>query len=162
MSRVSGLRRQLAGGALKAPPDGMSPGEQLKAIRARLDPALDRAAECWKKDVLAKLRAAGVEVLSYDELKSKQRKLLRKHFKREIFPVLTPLAFDPGHPFPHISNLSVNLAAVIDDPGRGEKFARVKVPHMFPRFYRVPREEKAERYHELGLVVTESMNFDSQ
>ena len=159
MIRVSGLRRQLAGGALKAPPDGMSPGEQLKAIRARLDPALDRAAECWKKDVLAKLRAAGVEVLSYDELKSKQRKLLRKHFKREIFPVLTPLAFDPGHPFPHISNLSVNLAAVIDDPGRGEKFARVKVPHMFPRFVRVPSEEKAERYEERGLVGTESMNF---
>jgi polyphosphate kinase len=159
MIRVSGLRRQLAGGALKAPPDGMSPGEQLKAIRSRLDPVLDQAAECWRSELLPQLKEAGVRVLAYDELKSKQRKLLRKHFKREIFPVLTPLAFDPGHPFPHISNLSLNLAAVIDDPGRGEKFARVKVPHMFPRFVRVPSEEKAERYEERGLVDTESMNF---
>ncbi|MGB5294178.1 MAG: polyphosphate kinase 1 [Thermoanaerobaculia bacterium] len=159
MIRVSGLRRQLAGGALKAPPDGMSPGEQLKAIRSRLDPALDQAAGCWQGDLLVQLKDAGVKVLAYEELKSKQRKLLRKHFKREIFPVLTPLAFDPGHPFPHISNLSINLAVVIDDPGRGEKFARVKVPHMFPRFVRVPSEEKAERYEERGLKGFESMNF---
>lgn len=159
MIRVSGLRRQLEGGALKAPPDGMSPSHQLKAIRSRLDPALEQAASCWQEDLLPRLKEADVNVLSYGELKSKQRKLLRKHFKREIFPVLTPLAFDPGHPFPHISNLSVNLAAVIDDPGRGEKFARVKVPHMFPRFVQVPSEERAERYNERGLEGAETMNF---
>ncbi|NHZ73592.1 MAG: polyphosphate kinase 1, partial [Nitrospirae bacterium] len=159
MLRVSGLRRQLEGGALEAPPDGMSPGEQLKAIRSELEPALDRAEECCNGDLVTKLRKVGVHVLAYEELKSKQKKMLRKHFKQEIFPVLTPLAFDPGHPFPHISNLSLNLAVVISDPGRGEKFARVKVPHMFPRFVQVPCEDKAERYEELGLVITESTNF---
>lgn len=102
MIRVSGLRRQLKAGALHAPPDGMSPAEQLTAIRDRLDPALDLAVGCWKEDLLPRLSEAGIQVLAYDQLKGKQRRLLRRLFKREIFPVLTPLAFDPGHPFPHI------------------------------------------------------------
>jgi polyphosphate kinase len=105
------------------------------------------------------LAETGINVLSYDELKGKQRKLLRRLFKREIFPVLTPLAFDPGHPFPHISNLSINLAVVINDQGKGEKFARVKVPHMFPRFLRIPSEEKADDLQRLGLEGTTYSNF---
>jgi polyphosphate kinase len=159
MIRVSGLRRQLKAGALHAPPDGMSPAEQLTAIRDRLDPLLAQAVGCWKEDLLPKLADTGVNVLSYDELKGKQRKLLRRLFKREIFPVLTPLAFDPGHPFPHISNLSINLAVVINDQGKGEKFARVKVPHMFPRFLRIPSEEKADDLQRLGLEGTTFTNF---
>jgi polyphosphate kinase len=159
MIRVSGLRRQLKAGALHAPPDGMSPAEQLTAIRDRLDPALAQAVECGKEDLLPKLAETGINVLSYDELKGKQRKLLRRLFKREIFPVLTPLAFDPGHPFPHISNLSINLAVVINDQGKGEKFARVKVPHMFPRFLRIPSEEKADDLQRLGLEGTTYSNF---
>jgi polyphosphate kinase len=159
MIRVSGLRRQLKAGALHAPPDGMSPAEQLTAIRDRLDPMLSQAVGCWKEDLLPKLADTGINVLSYDELKGKQRKLLRRLFKREIFPVLTPLAFDPGHPFPHISNLSINLAVVINDQGKGEKFARVKVPHMFPRFLRIPSEEKADDLQRLGLEGTTFSNF---
>jgi polyphosphate kinase len=159
MIRVSGLRRQLAGGVLQAPPDGMSPVQQLTAIRDEVEPAQVRAVECWKDDLMPKLKTAGIRVLAYDQLKSRQRKLLRKHFKREIFPALTPLAFDPGHPFPHISNLSINLAVIINDPGRGEKFARVKVPHMFPRFVRVPSEEKADKFERLGLEEVSFSNF---
>jgi len=159
MIRVSGLRRQLKAGALHAPADGMSPAEQLTAIRDRLDPTLVKAVECWNTDLRPRLSEAGIQVLPYEELRGKQRKLLRRLFKREIFPVLTPLAFDPGHPFPHISNLSINLAVVINDPGHGERFARVKVPHMFPRFVRIPSEEKADDLQRLGLEGTTFSNF---
>jgi polyphosphate kinase len=113
---------------------------------------LARHLDCWQKDLLPKLHEAGIKVLSYAELKRKQRKLLRRYFEREIFPALTPLAFDPSHPFPHISNLSINLAVVINDPRHGERFARLKVPSVFPRLLRVPSEEKAETYESLGLV----------
>ena len=115
MIRVSGLRRQLEAGALEAPPDGMTPAEQLAAIREKLMPMLDQGARCWSEDLQPKLGEQAIRVLNYEDLKRKQRKLLRRHFKREIFPVLTPLAFDPGHPFPHISNLSINLAVEIHD-----------------------------------------------
>jgi len=152
MIRVSGLRRQLAAGILEASADGMTPAEQLMAIRQELMPPLARHSDCWHKDLLPKLRAAGIKVLSHDDLKRKQRKLLRRYFEREIFPALTPLAFDPGHPFPHISNLSINLAVVISDAQHGERFARLKVPAIFPRLLRIPSEEKAESYESLGLV----------
>jgi polyphosphate kinase len=159
MIRVSGLRRQLAAEVLETPPDGMTPAEQLAAIREQLMPLLAEHSDCWHYDVLPKLRAAGINVLSYGELKRKQRKLLRRHFEREIFPALTPLAFDPGHPFPHISNLSINLAVVIDDPQYGERFARLKVPGVFPRLLRIPSEERAESYESLGLAGVMANNF---
>ncbi|RLD00569.1 MAG: polyphosphate kinase 1 [Chloroflexi bacterium] len=159
MIRVSGLRRQLASEILGTPPDGLTPAEQLAAIHEELLLQLAQHSRCWHKDLMPKLREAGINVLRYNELKSKQRKLLRRHFKREIFPSLTPLAFDPGHPFPHISNLSINLAVVINDPQRGERFARLKVPAVFPRLLGVPSEEKAESYEKLGLVEKSSNNF---
>ncbi len=159
MIRVSGLRHQLMRGVLEVPPDAMKPAEQLAAIRQELLPQLDKQSECWRRDLLPKLREAGIRVLGYDDLKPKQRKLLRRHFEREIFPVLTPLAFDPGHPFPHISNLSMNLAVVTNDPVHGKRFARLKVPGVFPRLLRVPSEEKAESYESLGLAQVTSNNF---
>jgi polyphosphate kinase len=159
MIRVSGLRRQYIAGVVTTPPDGMTPAEQLMAIRRELTPQLARHADCWHKDLLPKLGDEGIQILNYDDLKRKQRKLLRRYFEREIFPALTPLAFDPGHPFPHISNLSLNLAVVIEDPESGERFARVKVPAVFPRLLRIPSEETAESYESLGLVDTSSNNF---
>jgi polyphosphate kinase len=159
MIRVSGLRRQLEAGALHAPPDGMSPAEQLTAIRDRLDPTLDQSMALWNEELKPGLDEEGINVLSYSDLKGKQRRILRRLFKREIFPVLTPLALDPGHPFPHISNLSINLAVVINDAGYGEKFARVKVPHMFPRFVRIPSEDKVDDQQRLGLEGTTFPNF---
>jgi polyphosphate kinase len=159
MIRVSGLRRQLAAQVVETPPDGMTPAEQLMSIRQELLPMLARQSQCWHEDLLPKLEEAGIHILHYDELKRKQRKLLRRHFEREIFPALTPLAFDPGHPFPHISNLSINLAVVLNDPRSGERFARLKVPAAFPRLLRIPSEEKAESYESLGLVDDLSTNF---
>ncbi len=142
MIRVSGLRRQFMASVLTAPPDGMSPGEQLAAIRAKLDPMLEESMLCWEEDLQPKLRAEGIRVLTYEELRSNEKKALRKLFKSQILPALTPLAFDPGHPFPHISNLSINLAVVVDS-GEGERFARVKVPHMFQRLVRLPTKDES-------------------
>jgi polyphosphate kinase len=159
MIRVSGLRRQMAAGVVEAPPDGMTPVEQLTAIRAEVNPTMQQAVELWHGEFLPQLANAGINVVAYSELRGKQRKLLRRHFKQEIFPVLTPLAFDPGHPFPHISNLSLNLAVVVRDPVHGERFARLKVPQTFPRLLRIPTEEKAASYERLGLVEIKSPNF---
>ena len=159
MIRVSGLRRQLTTGVLAAPSDGMFPAEQLTEVHRRLQPMLDQVAQCWQKDLLPKLTRAGINILTYDKLKRKQRKLLRRHFQREIFPALTPLAFDPSHPFPHISNLSINLAVVIEQPGQEPHFARLKVPQIFPRLLRIPTEEKAESYETLRLHEVTSSEF---
>ena len=116
MIRVSGLRQQLESGIVEAPPDGMAPAEQLAAIRRESEPMLRRMMSCWQDDLLPRLKEEDLNVLHYSELKAKQRKLLRRYYEEEMFPALTPLAFDPGHPFPHISNLSLNLAVVILDP----------------------------------------------
>ncbi len=159
MVRVSGLRRQLAAGALKAPPDGMTPAEQLAAVRRQLLPQLAEQYDCWHQDLLPKLRDAGIKVLRYDDLKRKQRKLMRSYFAEEIFPALTPLAFDPGHPFPLISNLSTNLAVVVNDVRHGRRFARLKVPNTFPRLLRIPSEETADEYASLGLAQAMSNHF---
>jgi polyphosphate kinase len=159
MIRVSGLRRQLEAEIVETPPDGMTPAEQLMEIRQELLPMLSEHSACWRDDVLPLLEKAGINVLDYDALRGRQRKLLRRHFEREIFPALTPLAFDPGHPFPHISNLSINLAVVLSDPRFGERFARLKVPAVFPRLLRIPSEEVAESYEGLGLLDDTSSNF---
>ncbi len=159
MIRVSGLRRQLQAGAVESPPDGMTPAEQLAAIRRKLHSQMRRHMECWRYDVWPKLKQAGILVLDYDELKGKQRKLLRRYFKRELFPVLTPLAFDPGHPFPHISNLSINLAVVVNHPQHGRRFARLKVPTAYPRLLPIPTEVDADDYATLGLVEMTTGNF---
>ena len=160
MVRVSGLRKQLAAGVLKTPADGMTPAEQLAVIRQKLLPDLATQYKCWHEDLMPKLEKENIKILHYADLKSKQRKLMRKHFKKEIFPALTPLAFDPRHPFPHISTLSINLAVVINDPIYGKRFARIKVPDTFSRLLRIPSEEETnEEYESLGLVQAGSNNF---
>ncbi len=138
MVRVSGLCRQLERGALEAPPDGMTPSEQLAGIRSHLQSERQLVYGCWHDDLLPKLRDEGIEIVSYDDLSAKKKHKLRAYFEREIFPVLTPLAFDPSHPFPHVSNLSLNLAVVIADGSQGQRFARVKVPQLLPRLVRAP------------------------
>ncbi len=142
MVRVSGLRRQIAGGAGETPPDAMTPSEQMLAICRELTVHLERHEACWKHDLLPKLREAGVHVLHINELDQQEREILRQYFVREIFPTLTPLAIDPTHPFPHISNLSFNLAVVVKDPERGECFARVKLPDGLRRLVSIPAQEE--------------------
>ncbi|HHH29254.1 MAG TPA: polyphosphate kinase 1 [Polyangiaceae bacterium] len=158
MIRVSGLRRQMEAGVIEAPPDGMTPAEQLLAIRDQLSPVLSEWHRCWK-DLEVELGEEGIHLVGYDELKTRQRQLLREYFRSQIFPVLTPLAQDPGHPFPHISNLSINLAVVVSDEEHGERFARLKVPQSFPRLLRIPDEERAARLEQLGLEEVTAPNF---
>jgi len=133
MIRVAGIKQQVAAGVVGRSPDGMTPAEQLIAIRRVVDDMADRHRRCWLEDVEPKLRAQGIHILDYGELTEQQRAFCKAYFEREVFPVLTPLAFDPSHPFPQISNLSINLAVVINDPEEGPLFARVKVPAVLPR-----------------------------
>ncbi len=133
MIRVAGIKQQIAARVVGRSPDGLTPSEQLIAIRRAVAELAAQQRNCWLDDIQPKLRAEGVHVLDYEELDEHQRAFCKEYFEREVFPVLTPLAFDPSHPFPQISNLSINLAVVISDPEEGELFARVKVPAVLPR-----------------------------
>src|SRR5215216_421700 len=138
MIRVAGIKQQVAAGVIGRSPDGTTPAEQLIAIRRTVDMLTDQHRRCWLDDVQPKLRDQGIRLLDYAELTDEQRAFCKAYFEREVFPVLTPLAFDPSHPFPQISNLSINLAVVINDPEEGELFARVKVPAVLPRLIPLP------------------------
>lgn len=138
MVRVAGIREQIDAGVTEPSPDGLLPIEQMAQIKPVVDQLTELQRRCWSDDVLGRLRAQGILVCEYRELNGAQRDAVRHLFHEEIFPVLTPLAFDPGHPFPHISNLSLSLAVVVHDPRHGERFARVKVPEVLPRLMRVP------------------------
>ncbi|MCC6905601.1 MAG: polyphosphate kinase 1 [Anaerolineae bacterium] len=140
MIRISGLRQMLAAGITGTLSDGMTPLEQVAAIRREVEPDLEAQHQCWERTLRPRLAKAGIAVMQYEQLQPWQRELLRGHFEQVLYPTLTPLAFDPGHPFPHISNLSLNLAVVLDDPEHGERFARVKIPDIFPRLLRIPVE----------------------
>lgn len=142
MIRVSGLRQQLLAGVVRTPPDGMTPLQQLTEIRRLLEPMLLAHAEVWESTLAPRLDAEGIHVLAWEQLGPSQRSFVRQTFRREIFPTLTPLAFDPGHPFPHISNLSMNLATLVRDAGGQQRFARVKVPGFYPRLLRIPSEDR--------------------
>jgi polyphosphate kinase len=136
--RVSGLREQLEAGVAGTSPDGMSPREQLDAIQARVRELVARQMQLYESDVRPLLDAGGVRITDWDDLKEPQRHELRQVFEERIFPVLTPLAVDPAHPFPYISDLSLNLAVVVRDPQSGiRRFARVKVPPLLPRFLKL-------------------------
>jgi len=145
MVRVSGLQRQLEKGVMKSPPDGMTPQQQLDAIRQMLNPDLSTLYDIWHKDILPKLAAEGIFVHIYADLTELQKELMRKYFIDEIFPVLTPLVFDSAHPFPFISNRSLNLAIVVKNQNNKDFFARVKVPtNLFSRLIRIPPKRTGE------------------
>jgi polyphosphate kinase len=146
MIRVSGLQRQLEKGVLKAPPDGMTAGQQLDAIHTMLLPDLQVQDDCWHKELLPRLAREGILLRKYESLTDRQKSVMHQFFVDEVFPVLTPLAFDSSHPFPFISNLSLNLAIIVRDRNRKEFFARVKVPtKLFPRLVRVPEADDNSR-----------------
>jgi len=134
MVRVSGIRKQVEAQITEMSPDGMTPREQLAAIRKLAMELYHEAQQCLSRQLLPKLEKAGIHVLNYGRLSKSQKEKADAYFKEVVYPVLTPLALDPGHPFPHISNLSVNLAIVISDPKGNEKFARLKLPNTLPRF----------------------------
>ncbi len=149
--RVSGLEEQVDAGVATVTPDGMSPREQLVAIRERVIALQERADELVQGELLPALEKERIRVVHWDQLADDDKEVLGRRFRERIFPVLTPLSVDPSHPFPYISSLSLNLAAAIRDPVTGERrFARVKIPPLLPRFTDLP---DGERYVPLEEVV---------
>lgn len=141
MVRVAGLKRQVAAGLSARSADGMTPKEQLSAIADQVRPLVQRFAKVFSEQVVPQLAEAGIRVLRWKELDDSHREELDAMFRERIFPVVTPLAVDPGHPFPYISNLSLNLAVQVRDPkDRKLHFARVKVPPVLPRFIALSEE----------------------
>ncbi len=141
MIRLAGLKDQIAAHVSSISPDGLNAEQQLQAVRQCLATMVQQVRQCWRDVLVPLLAEQHIYILDYEQLDAQQRAAMRTYFEHEIYPVLTPLAVDPGHPFPHISNRSLNLAVVISDPSYGERFARVKVPPALPRLVPVPIAE---------------------
>jgi polyphosphate kinase len=138
MIRVSGLHEQLEASVTERSADGLSAQEQLARISDIVRRDLALAAETLTRDLLPKLQEAGVRLARWDDIDEEHRKRLTRYFESVVFPVLTPLAFDPAHPFPFVSNLSLSLAVCLaNGEDRPSLFARVKVPQSLPRFVAV-------------------------
>lgn len=138
MVRIAGLKRRIAAGVAVRAASGLLPREVLDRSLSRSRELMDRQAETWRKEVLPALVEEGIDILRWDELGTSEREEMSQFFKDRVFPVLTPLAVDPSHPFPYISGLSLNLAVVVRNPDTGgEHFARVKVPPLLQRFVQV-------------------------
>jgi polyphosphate kinase len=137
--RVAGLKDQQAAGISGTAPDGLSVSDQLTTIRAEVEVLFERRRRAFLGDIILRLADQGVLLADWDSLDDGDRDWVKKVFEERIFPVLTPLAVDPGHPFPYISNLSLNLAVIVRDPVGGERrFARVKVPPVLPGLLAMP------------------------
>jgi len=145
MVRVAGLIDQVAAGIIDVGPDGMQSSAQLVAVRREVKKLLGDAHKCLNDQIVPALAVAGVQILDYAALNEKQLAFADSYFQETVFPVLTPLAFDPGRPFPHISNLSLNLALLIRDQGGVEHFARVKIPDSLPQLMPLKRARKKTR-----------------
>ena len=145
MIRVAGIREQILADVVEYSPDGRVPAEQINAIHGRVASMLLEMSDCFWHDLHPKLAAAGIHLLSMREVTKDEDRVLADLFAREIYPVLTPLAFDPGHPFPYISNLSLNLAVVVVSPNGEERFARLKVPDVLPRLVPIPAADDDHR-----------------
>ncbi len=156
MKRVGGLKQQLASQVLELPPDGLTPRQQIATIDAVVRPLLAEQRRVFNAEILPALRQHGLEILRWDELRPSERRHFTEFFERQLFPALTPLALDPAHPFPFISNMSLSLAVSVKTPGEGTyRFARVKVPHILPRWLQVPT---TLRYVPLEEVITHNLN----
>jgi polyphosphate kinase len=141
--RVASLHDKHAAGLGATSPDGLTPSEQLRAIRPRVEEMISRQTAVFLTEIVPALGGTGIVLSDWESLDDDDREYLVQVFENRIFPVLTPLAVDPGHPFPYISNLSLNLAVTVRDPGTGaERFARLKVPPLLPRFVVMPDGER--------------------
>ena len=163
--RVAALRDQVAAGIEEPTWDGRSPQRQLIDISARVPELVAKQEAVFFDDLVPALRAEGIQIASWAELDAAERAAMREYYEGRIFPVLTPLAVDPGHPFPYISNLALSIAAHVADPETAERrFVRLKIPDLFPRLIPVgpgrfvPAEDViAEHLHTLfvGMIVEE-------
>ena len=152
MVRVAGIKQQIEAQVSKRTADGRNPQEQLRDISKRLRPMVTRQHEHFQQVLRSQMAEQGIHILGYADLSSEQKVFLQQYFEEQIFPVLTPLAVDPGHPFPYISNLSLNLAVLVKDAENDqEHFARVKVPKVLPRFVPLPEELRPKQNQKTSL-----------
>jgi polyphosphate kinase len=168
MVRVAGLKQQVEAGVTDLSYDGLTPDRQLVAISEYLRSIVKQQHHHFERVLKAKLIENGIYILDYLDLSQEQRTYLDRFFEEHIFPVLTPLAVDPSHPFPYISNLSLNLAVVVKEPDTNEElFARVKVPQVLPRFVTLPEEFRQRRRGKIGVwsgvpleqIITHNLGF---
>jgi polyphosphate kinase len=158
MVRVAGLMQQIENAVHEPGMDGRSPAETLEAIRTEVGKLMDEAYDFLRERLLPALSAANIRLVDLSAIDVEQRAQLDAIFIAKVFPVLTPLAFDPGRPFPHISNLSLNLAVVVRDTGGHEHFARVKVPDSLPKFLPVSlAAENVQNPRSQGFVPIEQL-----
>jgi polyphosphate kinase len=139
MIRVSGLKEQIAANVLEPTIDGLTPIEQLQKIENKLQPLLHKVQDYWTNEIVPSLKEHNIYISEYEELSDQEQEKLTEYFRKEVYPVLTPLAFDPGRPFPYISNLSLSLAILIRKPNNEEHFARVKIPSILPRLLQIDK-----------------------
>lgn len=139
MIRVSGLKEQIRANIITSTIDGLSPFQELRAIEKQVVEMQNKVNDLWNKSILPDLKKNNINIASIDELSKSEQIALNKYFHDEIFPVLTPLAFDPGRPFPYISNLSLSFAIQISSTANEKHFARVKIPDILPRLLRVDK-----------------------
>src|SRR5918998_1762353 len=157
MIRVAGLQQQVASELPNPVPDGLTPEEQLARIKGRTDEFFEERRAILNGDLLPALEREGIKVIPHKKVRAAEKRALREHFVRDILPILTPLAIDPAHPFPHISNLSLNLLVVIEEEGR-RVMARVKMPTTIDRFVRLPEmDPSADGRPELRFVRVEEI-----
>ncbi len=153
MKRVGGLKRQLSANLMALSIDGMTPSQQLAAIRDTVVPMLATQSQCFTDIIVPGLARHGAFLLKWDQLSEKEREFAERYFRRDVFPVLTPMAVDPGHPFPFLSNLSLSLGVKLFHPKSEETlFARVKVPETFPRWVRLETGEFAGQHRFISLL----------
>lgn len=144
MKRVGWLRSQARAGVVGRSPDGRTPPETLASVRVVVVDMFDQLSRCFEKDILPALAERSIRILTWNDLDPAERKDVEAWFRRNVFPVITPLAVDPGHRFPFISNLSENLGVLLSPPGESERlFARVKIPDVLPRMVRLPVDAPA-------------------
>ncbi|MBE7381216.1 MAG: polyphosphate kinase 1 [Leptolyngbya sp. SIO1E4] len=143
MVRVSGLLEQVSADVQTKTADGLSPADVMDAIRDHLRPKLQQQHDLFQRELRPQLQKHGIFLLDYLDLDDAQQDYLQHFFEYQIFPVLTPLSVDPAHPFPRLSNLSLNMAVAVKNPETGiQKFARIKVPNNLPRFIGLPKNLK--------------------
>ncbi|MGA2984749.1 MAG: polyphosphate kinase 1 [Terriglobia bacterium] len=153
MVRVAGLMKQVESGRAEVGRDGRTAAAQLQLIREKLLQIATQARDIWRREVQPGLEQEGISVVDWPSLDGEERAALDAYFQEHVFPVLTPLAFDPGRPFPHISNRSLNLAVVVRDPKGEEHFARVKVPNTLPQLVPVKAASENPPASLLGAKV---------
>lgn len=145
MTRVGSLRMMRDAGVVTLSDDGLTPAKQLVAIRKEAQKLLEACRDYWREALAPQLFETGIRIMSYNELSPRQKETVNTTFNETIFPVLTPLAVDPGHPFPHISNLSLNLAILLEDNEGRRHFARLKIPPSLPQLVPIKRSSGGTR-----------------